>query len=420
MHTPIEAQYPDDFRSDTTQELLSQLKARHSVTLIGMKRVGISNFLRYFLYHQSIQEQVADANLIFIVVDLHDLIDLTQQSFWNLMFKRLYDVIMTDIRFEKHKEATEKLLDHALTTQDQLFTIDACKKLILFVQAQGLQPVLFLLRFDRILSEITPQLFANLQGLVDVANQNLCYVFTSVKPFSQLRPQIFRPAAVSVFARDIYMLPASEQDMMSIMQTFLERYELKISKEQQQGILDLACGHVQYLQLALIRLKENGIDKKVDLKVILEQDEEIRQQSAELVSVLSPEERTALFLVADTKTVDDKQRKDAHYLWDVGVVKKSEIFSPLLKNYCSNKDENGRVDFTKKEKLLFELLKRKLGETVERDEIIEDVWPDQVEMGVTDWAIDKLVARVRKKLKQKKLLYRIKTVVTRGYRLEKV
>ncbi len=44
----VEASYPITFREKLSKELGSHIKNRNSVVLIGMKRVGISNFLRFF------------------------------------------------------------------------------------------------------------------------------------------------------------------------------------------------------------------------------------------------------------------------------------------------------------------------------------------------------------------------------------
>ena len=52
-----------------------------------------------------------------------------------------------------------------------------------------------------------------------------------------------------------------------------------------------------------------------------------------------------------------------------------------------------------------------------QEQIIEAVWPETVSLGVTDWAIDRLVARVRAKLKDHDKNYEIVTVKTRGYKL---
>jgi len=52
----IEALYPISFRQEDASVLGEHLKNRNSVILTGMKRVGISNFLRFFLNHKKISK----------------------------------------------------------------------------------------------------------------------------------------------------------------------------------------------------------------------------------------------------------------------------------------------------------------------------------------------------------------------------
>ena len=72
-----EAGYPLSFRRNNARELGKCLKDLNSVVLIGMKRVGINNFLRFFLYNKNIMgEHVNDRRKhLFISVDLHDLVE---------------------------------------------------------------------------------------------------------------------------------------------------------------------------------------------------------------------------------------------------------------------------------------------------------------------------------------------------------
>jgi len=70
--------------------------------------------------------------------------------------------------------------------------------------------------------------------------------------------------------------------------------------------------------------------------------------------------------------------------------------------------------------LLFTFLKENKDKICEREEIIEVVWPEEEDLGVSDWAIDKLVARVRNKLKLQKNDFEIQTIKTRGYKLIEV
>ena len=97
------------------------------------------------------------------------------------------------------------------------------------------------------------------------------------------------------------------------------------------------------------------------------------------------------------------------------------IFSPLFESFLEKeigrKEQGNGVDLTKKEKTLYEHLLENLGKVCEREKIIEAVWPESEELGVSDWTIDRLVARLREKLKNQKSKYQIVTVKTRGFKL---
>ena len=72
---------------------------------------------------------------------------------------------------------------------------------------------------------------------------------------------------------------------------------------------------------------------------------------------------------------------------------------------------------SKKEHLLLTILEENRGALCEREHIIEYVWPEAQAYGVSDWAVDRLIARLRSKLKSSASEYEIVTVKTRGYKL---
>src|SRR3972149_11810562 len=105
----IEALYPISFRQNDAKTLGQHLKNRNNVVLIGMKRVGISNFLRFFLNHQEIAKSyIADGNThLFIPVDLNDLVEREVFPFWILTLKRIVDSVEASIL----KDATKKYIE---------------------------------------------------------------------------------------------------------------------------------------------------------------------------------------------------------------------------------------------------------------------------------------------------------------------
>lgn len=97
------------------------------------------------------------------------------------------------------------------------------------------------------------------------------------------------------------------------------------------------------------------------------------------------------------------------------------MFSQLFSHYVQTRAGSGfsgkDVVFSRKEHALISFLQSKKGEICERDEIIDAVWPEYREFGVSDWSIDRLVARVRNKLRMQTSPFEIRTVRTRGYML---
>ncbi|HLD01300.1 MAG TPA: helix-turn-helix domain-containing protein [Patescibacteria group bacterium] len=426
----IEVQYPLTFRQEDTKRLGEHLMHRQSVELIGMKRVGISNFLRFFLYHADVVGTYIskEQKHVFIPVDLNDLVERELYPFWSLTLKRILDVVeRSDIPGLKKKEI-ESLFLGGMQSQELFLLIDNVRRALIKLVEANVFPTLFFLRFDRIKDVVTPQFFDNLQGLNDATHQKVAYVFTSFRRLNTLSPSVFTKQSLSVFTHPMYIKPAAKKDMEVIFETFKSQYKVALSKEIEETVFKVASGHVQYLQLALILLNEKrDQDIKTDdqLLHLLVQDERIVLQSEELWESLTKEEKTVLQKIKNGDAIDEDEKTRARYLFDGGFVrdtgKKLAVFSQLFDHFLSLQNgkeaEAEQVHFSKKEHLLFTVLKETIDEICERETIIEAVWPEYKDLGVSDWAIDRLVARVRVKLKQQKSLYEIKTIRTRGYRL---
>lgn len=424
----IESAYPIAFRKKEAVVLGQLLKDRNSVVLIGMKRVGISNFLRFFLYHKDVaRTYISDGNShSFIKVDLNDLVEREVSPFWILTLKRISDAVETSSLSKPIKKYIETLFLDCIQSKDTFLTIESIRKSLSKIVEQNIMPTIFFIRFDRLKDIVTTDLFGNLQGLKDATNNKLSYVFTSFRGLSDLAPSVFKKPSLSLFTKDLYIKPAEKTDANIIFKTYTDHYKLPISPSLEGWLFDVVDGYVQYLQLALIFLHETkkDIKSKDEIFNMLSCDERIGLQSEELWESLKDYEKGTLLKIIRKEPIGDKEKAKAKYLWDTGFVaeykRTSKLFSPLLDYYVRQKDTGSQslvADFTKKENLLFNFLKENLGQICEREKIIEAVWPEVEELGVSDWAIDRLVARVRNKLLLQKGSFEIQTIKTRGYKL---
>lgn len=424
-----EASYPISFQGKQAAELGGYLRQRQSVNIIGMKRVGIGNFLRFFLNHKNIIATYVDKKQqhLFIPVDLNDLVEREIYPFWTLTLKRIVDAVEVSHLPAKTKQRVGELFDKSLQSQDLFLIIDSIRHALALIVEKGFFPTLFFIRFDRLKDKFNPSFFDNLEGLRDATSGNLAYVFTSDRRLSTLAPTA--GTLLSIFAQILYVGPISDDDMRVLYDTYKKRYNFSLSEASEQALFSAVNGYVQYLQLALVILNENKGAEFTTLDVMLHllaKDERIILQSEELWESLTKEEQRVLLEVAKKQKIQPDEKMKAHYLWETGLIKQDDtVFSPLFALYVLEREKeehkkNRVAHLTRKEHLLFELLKAQLGEICDRDTIIAKVWPEYQEFGVSDWAIDRLVARVRVKLREQGSPYEIVTVRTRGYKLTSV
>lgn len=426
----VEAQYPIIFRQDLAYTLGQHIKNRRSVVLIGMKRVGISNFLRFFIHHKNIVDTYIDGskNHLFIPIDLNDLVEINIYPFWALTLKRIVDSLEKSALTKEVKKEIEALFLDSIQSQDLFLTIDSVRRSIVKIVENGILPTLFFIRFDRLKDVVTPEFFANLQGLQAATHQKLSYVFTSFRSLDILSPSVFTKASLSVFSHNMYIKPAEKKDIKIIFKMYTKYSKANLSSKTEQSLFEAVDGYIQYLQLALISLAESSPQKsKSNIFEHLTKDERIILASEEIWESLSDSEKAVLTRVMKNNPLTKEEKEKAKYLWDTGFVvdpsadgNKIRLFSPIFDYYVKQREKitpNSVAEFTKKENMLFNFLKNQDNIVCEREKIVEAVWPEVESLGVSDWAIDRLVARVRGKLKIQESKFEIQTVKTRGYKL---
>lgn len=424
-----EAHYPFTFRKDIAKALGEHLQHQHSIELVGMKRVGINNFLRFFLFHEGIKKTYMpqDGHHMFVFVDLNDLIEREMFPFWRLTFKRIVDTVESSSLSEEIKQKISNLFVACIQSGDLFLTYDGVREALTLLVKENIYPTLFLTRFDRLKDAVTPEFFNNLQALKDATHQKLSYVFTSFRELDALAPNVFHRKELSLFSHVMYVPPATTLDSKTILKTITEKYAMELPENIEKMAIACAGGHVQYLQLSMLILHEQGSYPKSqgELEKMLLSDERITLQSEELWESLTDIEKSVLQKIVASKAISESDEEQASYLWHTGFIENNgkdiKIFSPLFHSFVlsqNRKTEKGSsVEFSKKEHMLFQYLEQHINDICEREAIVDIVWPEYKEYGVSDWSIDRLVARVRGKLRKQKSMYEIVTIRTRGYKL---
>lgn len=421
------------------------MRLRHSVEIVGAKRVGISDFLRFFLNRPGIVQKYIDKKKfhLFVAIDLNDLVELEIYPFWILTLKRINDAVeIFDVEPKLKKEISNLFLS-SIQSSDLFLTIENTRLALNKLIAADIYPTIFFIRFDRIISEVGQEFFANLESLIDTSNHHLSFVFTSFRKIDEIKGEKLPRNFLHVFSNILYIRCADYSDSKTIFDTLKKRYGSKVSGSFEKKIIELSGGHVQYLHLLLLILVQRNIRNIDEILDLASVDERINLQSEEIWESLTVDERSLVMKVFEGEALKREDLAKGKYALETGIIKavnifrqggfglrkktepkkeSFEIFSSLFAKYVAGqvaKGKNGEeaVDFTKKENDLFNLLSENIDKVCEREKIIEEVWPEEEEMGVSDWTVDRLVARLREKLKRQDSKYQIITVKTRGFKL---
>lgn len=423
--------YPITFREKDAKLLGEFIRLRHSVEVIGMKRVGISHFLRFFLYHKHVIPTYISKSEkhIFIPVDLNDLIERELSPLWILTFKRIVDQVENSKLVNAGiKKLVSNLFLASIQSNDLFLTMENIRRALVEVAREDINSTIFFIRFDRISATASKEFFQNLEGLQEATGRKASFVFTSHRPLAQLVADSSPHFSLS-FLDTVYLKPAKSEDIKIIFDMLENRYQLKQKGEISQKIIELSGGHVQYLHLMLVALHQHEEIEPYNAGTLLEimsSEERLNLLSEEIYESLSSDEKEILRSVINNHFVTANKTK-LQYLLDSGIVQEkntylalfNSLFELFLKNKQKSEISDTVVELTKKEYLLYSALLDNLNQVCERDKIIEAVWPEYEEFGVSDWTIDRLTARLRTKLKKQNSPYSVITVKTRGYKLVK-
>ncbi|MBI4038930.1 helix-turn-helix domain-containing protein [Candidatus Daviesbacteria bacterium] len=242
-------------------------------------------------------------------------------------------------------------------------------------------------RFDQLKSEFDTNFLSNLQTISTIQTGSprlrsdeagkIVLILTSIKPLYEIAPQAITGGNINFYSENLYFKPYCEADLRKLLTIEPLRPTAKAILD---NLIKLSGGHFQLLQILRRSQKQSNL--------LL--DQFVKLQLKELTDFLNYSQRRELQKIALGKSLNEAD----DYLLGIGMVINSnfQIFTPLLSQYIK---ENIQVKLPIKEARLFKLLRNNWGKTVSKDEIFTQVWGENGQ-GVTDWALDALIYRLRK------------------------
>ncbi len=392
----LEKNFPVDYRADVVEKIFDSIGNEESFSFVGMEDNCKINVLRFLSSRSDIQKRYLGnkaGNYLYILSDLNELMESTVVGFYHLLGLSLIETL-------KKENIDFKFLNNIFIDSPQILLKSLKEDFAKVIEKTGKTLVIMFNDFDVVSHNFNIDIITrNLVALRNAARFNIIYIFTLLHPID---------LPYSFYKKIVWMTPFEGTDARGVVERNAKRYKVVLTGEQKGEIIQLSGGHagmIKFMVQNLSRVDLRNIDARINK---LDRAGDICLQNERLLAPLSDIERSKL-----------KNNQFDELLFKLGfqtkVYGKTKCFSPLLERYLKNNkgcvpafcydNENSEIylfgkqvtrDLSLKEFALLKLLIGSPDKIFKRDEIMEKVWGE--EEYPSDWAFDKLISRLRKKL----------------------
>lgn len=237
------------------------------------------------------------------------------------------------------------------------------------------------------------------------------FIFTSETDFTH--PQIVKhlSSQTRIFSNVNYYPLYDEKDSSNFIDHLCKEWRYSLAEKKKQQILEYCGGHFWLLK-ELVRKSLIEPDRSVD-DICLGETMHFRLEQI-YFGFLESESEVLKHFIAGQTSFTDLQRHSADYLNRIGLIKNGRITIPLLEKYIKDMlpkvnmsiSENHIIinnvivdsHFSRKELKALRLLMQHRQNIVDRDAVAKAVWPVDTDSHYSEWAIDRIIARLREKL----------------------
>ncbi len=418
------------------------------VPMAGRRIVNRFIIENYPLFKKELPDQ---DKYIFVYIEPLDLTEESTAGYLQLMGKSFFQACKAHGKcHEIFTDDSEQLFDSQSASYPKLLeTLKSCLKKATNAK---LEIVFFLGEFDELDKFANKIFYNNLKSLWDFLKPNLHYIFLVVEDLST--PELtdrFGELNAATLENVIYVPIDNGPDRDYLIDRFSSKYNRQISPAEKDLIKDLCGGHA-YLIKAATRIIASVDGKNIpinQLEKTLSNHYELLSVAQRIYNLRTPEEREVIRRVVHKLPIsnlphsqrlvnlgllipDGQNYKPFGSLLTTVVLKSEEQTqqkTPVVENiagslHLSDAGEilgpNGlpiEEKFTRQEYELVRFFLKQPGKLQSRDSISEVLWGSDSYEKYSDWAIDQIMSKVRKKLKDLGLQTNLVTIRGRGYKL---
>jgi DNA-binding winged helix-turn-helix (wHTH) protein len=442
--------YTRTYRAAEARQVMGWIEAGQSGCLIGLRGAGKSNFLQFLLREYVGQQYLGRdyADFIFVLIDLLALTECAEWAVYELVLDRLLPQLRPlEIQEETVKEM-ESLHREVTRSKDPLTAqraVERCLGLLCRRPAQRI--VLLFDEFDAVFRTFDPSLFRCLRAIRDAHKGQVSYVVVVTDDLACLREDLTEVEHFyRLVSRNVCGLgPYNEEDARQMICYLASQISTEFNERDTAHLIALSGRHAGLLKAILSLLWDAHLEgggstglAEVLARIApaLKDEPAVQAECRKVWASLSESEQAAL------RTLAGGTQTDPHTLLPLkrkGLVREdqpaSPLFSPLFVDFIrqqsspptkgvivSRSPRKVQIDRRRVENLTdleFEMLchlYENRGRVCTKDELIENVYRqryDRMTGGVTDEALQTLIARLRAKIEPPRYIV---TVRGEGYK----
>lgn len=430
--------------------IFDPMRRGESVTTVWVPMAGRRMWNKFLIENIGLFKKELPEYEKYLLVYIEPL-DLTEESlsgYLRLMGKSFIDVAKKNAGLKQRVDldSNYKIFDDDNASYSKL--LDVLKTMLGEVVEAGFGITFFLGEFDE-LDFVNKVFFNNLKSLWSRLYPSLHYVFL-------LRERVTREENISrwgelneaVMQNVIYVPLRSRSDFDYLVDYFSNQLNLDLSDSEKSILWRLCGGHPYLIKVALRVMSRSR--KRVEaneLESLLLGYYELKSVSRGILRVRSESEIAVLRKIINGDEVGGNESEIVDFFLMLGLIKgekgRYKVFCRLFEDAVSNEggkvrtyksddkyleldQESGAIMlngktveelFTRQEYALLSMFLSEKGKLCSRDDVGDALWGKESYEKYSDWAIDQVISKLRKKLRGEKIKDKLVTVRGKGYKL---
>jgi DNA-binding winged helix-turn-helix (wHTH) protein len=412
-----------------------------SVTLIGAPGTGKTGIIRFILANPKILKTFLPgypAKHLIVYLDPSEVLEKTPSALYGILIEEL---LATTRPFKDLNQELRQTWDQHQSLRPTGATVFHLAKEMVsaIVDDHGLNLTIIIDDFELLL-DFPATTFSSLAALRRINNQQITFLLLGRKlPSPEAALEKFGDFYKVVFNKIIPLPLYSPAAARATIKHWAKIFKGKLTNDAIQTILEVCGGHGACLKYATRRACLDGSLKSDELKEILLGAPDLRLNIQAIWTCLSDSQKNLLAKALEAGSLSRRDEKELKLVFDCGLLTREgdriKPFGEILPAFLSQKQsgfqtlaynqENGEVlvngvpasdTLTAQEYNLLTFLVKNQNHVCTRDEIATTLWGGKYHEKYSDWAIDRLMSRLRRKLDLPPKNPYLITIRGRGYK----